>query len=121
MADISLTGQLQVATLVDRFFKEFGLTLRVYDGRSYAEPQLTLAQVRKRKAAVKNIVVSKNMHVGNLEEKIKEEYGLVVQFSGSDDSYLCNNEHTLYADQLFDQKKLGRKARKIAQQEKILK
>ena len=33
----SITGQIKVTTLKKRFLKEFGLTLRVYDGRSFAD------------------------------------------------------------------------------------
>ena len=52
------------------------------------------------------------MKVGNLETKFEEEFGLKVQVSGSDDSYLCKNDLTLNAAQQEDEKKLGRKARK---------
>ena len=100
-----------------RFFKEFGLTLRVYDGREFADPSQTLAQVRKKKGSGKDLSVAKNMKVGNLEDKFEEEFGLKVQVAGSDDSYLCKNELTLNAAQQEDEKKLARKERKAARQE----
>jgi hypothetical protein len=116
MAGLSITGQMKVSTLQDGFLKEFGLTLRVYDGRAFADPTQTLAQVRKKKGSGKDLSVAKNMKVGNLEDKIEEEFGLKVQVAGSDDSYLCDNNLTLNAAQQEDEKKLARKERKAARQ-----
>ena len=113
---ISITGQLKVSTLQSRFLKEFGLTLRIYDGRSFADTDQTLAQVRKKKGSGNDLSVAKNMKVGNLEDKFEEEFGLKVQVAGSDDSYLCDNDLTLNAAQQEDEKKLARKERKAARQ-----
>lgn len=111
---ISITGQLKVSTLQSRFLKEFGLTLRIYDGRSFADPDQTLAQVRKKKGSGNDLSVAKNMKVGNLEDKFEAEFGLKVQVAGSDDSYLCDNDLTLNQAQLEDEKKIERKDRKSA-------
>jgi hypothetical protein len=43
---------MKVSTLQEGFLKEFGLTLRVYDGRSFADPTQTLGQVRKKKGTL---------------------------------------------------------------------
>ena len=109
MAGLSITGQMKVSTLQEGFLKEFGLTLRVYDGREFADPSQTLAQVRKKKGSGKALSVAKNMKVGNLEDKFEDEFGLKVQVAGSDDSYLCKDELTLNAAQQEDEKKLARK------------
>ena len=119
MAGFSITGQMKVSTLKKEFLKEFGLTLRVYDGRTFAEPTQTISKVRIKKGSGKGLSVAKNMKVGNFEDKIQEEFGLKVQVSGSDDSYLCNNNLTLNAAQNNDKKKLDRKARKSARQGKF--
>ena len=116
MAGLSISGQMKVSTLQKGFLKEFGLTLRVYDGREFADPTQTLAQVRKKKGSGKGLSVAKNMKVGNLEDKFEEEFGLKVQVAGSDDSYLCKNELTLNAAQQEDEKKLARKEQKAARQ-----
>lgn len=116
MAGLSITGQMKVSTLQEGFLKEFGLTLRVYDGREFADPSQTLGQVRKKKGSGKALSVAKNMKVGNLEDKFEEEFGLKVQVAGSDDSYLCKDELTLNAAQQEDEKKLARKERKAARQ-----
>ena len=116
MAGFSITGQMKVATLQKSFLKEFGLTLRIYQGRSSADPTQTLAQVRKTKGTGKALAVAKNMKVGNLEDKFEAEFGLKVQVAGSDDSYLCDNDLTLNAAQQEDDKKVARKERKAARQ-----
>ena len=116
MAGLSITGQMKVSTLQEGFLKEFGLTLRVYDGREFADTGQTLSQVRKKKGSGKALSVAKNMKVGNLEDKFEEEFGLKVQVAGSDDSYLCKDELTLNAAQQEDEKKLARKERKAARQ-----
>ena len=93
------------------------MTLRVYDGRAFADPTQTLAQVRKKKGSGKDLSVAKNMKVGNLEDKFEDEFGLKVQVAGSDDSYLCKDELTPNAAQQEDEKKLARKDRKAARQD----
>ena len=105
----SITGQIKVSTLKKRFHKEFGLTLRVYDGRSFADEGQTIGQIRKKKGSG-DLSIKKNMKVGTLEEKIEEEFGIKVQIAGSDDSYLCKNELTLASAHEKDQKKINKKA-----------
>jgi hypothetical protein len=112
VAGFSITGQLKVSSLQTRFHKEFGLTLRIYDGRSFADPDATLAQVRKKKGSGKALSVAKNMKVGNLEDKIEAEFGLRVQVAGSDDSYLCDNDLTLNQAAQEDENKLARKEKR---------
>jgi len=77
----SITGQIKVATLKQRFLKEFGLTLRVYDGRSFADEGQTISQIRKKKGSG-DLSVRKSMKVGTLEEKIESEFGIKVQIAG---------------------------------------
>ena len=117
MAALSITGQLKVSTLQKKFLKEFGLVLRVYDGRALADTDQTLAQARKHKGSGSGLSVAKNMKVGNLERKFEVEFGLKVQVAGSDDSYLCNDDFTLNAAKLEDEKKLIRKVRKSLREE----
>jgi len=107
----SITGQIKVATLKKRFQEEFGLTLRVYDGRSFADEGQTISQIRKKKGSG-DLSVRKSMKVGTLEEKIESEFGIKVQIAGSDDSYLCENELTLASALEADKKKVSKKESK---------
>ena len=110
----SITGQIKVSTLKKRFNKEFGLTLRVYDGRSFADEDQTIGQIRKKKGSGE-LSIKKNMKVGTLEEKIEEEFGIKVQIAGSDDSYLCKNELTLSSAHEKGQKRINKKNKKTHQ------
>ena len=116
MAGLSITGQMKVGTLQKRFLEEFGLNLRVYDGRSFADETKTLAAVRKTSGTSNPLSVARNMKVGSLESKFLQEFGLKVQVSGSDDSYLCDDDLTINAAQIADEKKIARKERKEARQ-----
>lgn len=116
MAGLSITGQMKVGTLQKRFLEEFGLNLRVYDGRSFADETSTLAAVRKTSGTSNPLSVARNMKVGSLESKFLQEFGLKVQVSGSDDSYLCDDDLTINAAQIADEKKIARKERKEARQ-----
>jgi hypothetical protein len=113
MSTILLPGQTKVSTLQERFKSEFGLTLRVYDGRSFAEPDATIGQVRKKRGAP-SIDIRRNTKVGNLEDRFMEDFGIKVRIAGSDDSYLCDNDLTLAAALAEDERKLGRKATSAA-------
>ena len=117
MTDLKISGKMNVATLQKSFLKEFGLTLRIYDGREFADSSKSLAQVRKKKGTGQELTVAKNMKVETLENKFEEEFGLKVQVAGSDDSYLCKDNLTLNAAQLADEKKLARKDRKAGRQD----
>ena len=90
MAGLSITGQMKVSTLQEGFLKEFGLTLRVYDGREFADPTQTLGQVRKQKGSGKALSVAKNMKVGNRHHSLivnqvtwmTKDHGQILGFFG---------------------------------------
>tara|TARA_B100000780_G_scaffold271641_1_gene232785 strand:+ start:154 stop:999 length:846 start_codon:yes stop_codon:yes gene_type:complete len=114
---LNINGRMKVKTLKANFLEEFGLTLRVYDRRSFADPEATLASIRKGDSKGGEFSPRKNTKVGNLEDKIFEMFGLKTQVSGSDDRYLCDNDLTLNTAQQEDEKKIGRKELKKAGQE----
>ena len=111
MSDITITKKMKISTLQEGFLKEFGLTLRVYDGRSFAGSSQTLDQLSKR-AGGNVLSISKNMKVGNVEKKFDLGLGLKVEVAGSDNSYLCENELTLEAARQEDENRFVRKDRK---------
>ena len=47
MSDITITKKMKISTLQEGFLKEFGLTLRVYEGRSFASSSQTTATFAK--------------------------------------------------------------------------
>jgi len=109
---LNINGRIKVKTLKSDFKNEFGLTIRVYDGRSFADEDATLASIRKGDSTGGEFSPKRNTKVGNLEDKLMELFGLKTQVAGSDDSYLCNNDLTLSGALEEDEKKLGRKEKK---------
>jgi len=107
----TIIGQLKVGSLKKRFHDEFGLTLRVYEGREFANDDRSIAQIRK-KTGTGELAVRKSMKVGSLEEKILKEYGIKVQIAGGDDSYLCDDNLTLAGALEKDTKKSSKKKTK---------
>jgi len=111
---LNINGRMKVKTLRADFKKEFGLTLRVYDGRSFANDDSTLAAIRKGDSKGGEFGPRKNTKVGNLEDKIMDMFGIKTQVAGSDDSYLCDNDLTLSGALEADQKKMEKKSKKSA-------
>ena len=110
---LNINGRMKVKTLKSEFKDEFGLTLRVYDGRSFADDDATLASIRKGDSKGGEFAPKRNTKVGNLEDKIMDLFGIKTQVAGSDDSYLCDNDLTLTGAVEEDERILGRKLRKI--------
>ena len=113
---LNISGRMKVKTLKSQFKDEFGLSIRIYDGRSFADDDATLASIRKGDSKGGEFSPRKNTKVGNLEDKIEEMFGIKTQISGSDDSYLCNNDLTLKAALEEDVFKMERKEKKAAKQ-----
>jgi len=109
---LKIHGRMKVKTLKGEFKEEFGLTLRVYDGRSFADDEATLASLREKYIKSDDFAPKRNMKIGNFEKNMIELFGIKVQVSGSNDSYLCDNDLTLAGALEEDKKKLDRKVKK---------
>jgi len=102
-------GNLKVKDFKKSFFEEFGLSVRVYDGRSFADEDKTLASLGKGEISEVEFTSQKNMKIGNLESKILKNFGLKTQVTGSDDSYLCKDNLTLAEAKKKDTKRLEKR------------
>jgi len=109
---LNINGRMKVKTLRADFLEEFGLTLRIYDGRSFADEDATLASIRKGDSKGGEFAPKRNTKIGNLEDKIMDLFGIKTQVSGSDDSYLCNNDLTLSGALEEDNNIIGKRERK---------
>jgi hypothetical protein len=92
---LNIDGIMRVKTLKDQFKKEFGLTLRVYDGRKFADDDATLASIRKGDSKGGDFSPRKNTLIKNFEEKMIDLFGIRVQVAGKKDDYLCDNNISL--------------------------
>ena len=79
MADLSISGKMKVKTLKANFKEEYGSTLRVYNGKKFADDDATLASIRKEDAKGGEVKINGKMLVGNFEKKILEEFGIRIQ------------------------------------------
>jgi len=104
-----ITGQMKVKTLQANFKEEFGLTLRLYDGKSFADDSKTIAKIRSKEGSG-DLSVKRNMKVGNFEDKLKEEFGIKSQVAGSGNGYLCDDNLTLAKALEVDAKKVAKEA-----------
>ncbi|MDO5608248.1 MAG: hypothetical protein Q4G08_11440 [Capnocytophaga sp.] len=69
MADLVISGKVKIKTLKANFKKEFGSTLRVYNGQRFADDDATLASIRKGNAKGGEVKINGKMLVGNFEKK----------------------------------------------------
>jgi hypothetical protein len=92
---MKIDGRMKVKTLKEEFKKNFGLTLRVYNGNKFADDNATLASIRKNDAKGGEFSPRSNMKIGNFEDKMKELFGIKVQVASVNDEKLCNNDLTL--------------------------
>lgn len=116
---LNINGRMKVKTLKSDFKKEFGLNIRIYDGKKFADDDATLASIRKKDIKGGEFSPKKNTKVGNLEDKFMDLFGLKIQVTGSDDSYLCNNDLTLAGALEEDEKKMGKKKKSSADENQI--
>lgn len=77
---MKVSGRTTVGKFKELFKEEFGTSVRVYQGRKFADNSSTLASIRKDDAKIKgNVEIRGNMKVGNVEKLFLNEYGIVIQ------------------------------------------
>ena len=92
---LNISGNMKVKTLEKSFKEEFGLSLRVYNRNKNADDNATLASIRKGDTKGGELSLRTDIKIGNLENKVKELFGIKVQVATPDNSKLCNNDDTL--------------------------
>ena len=94
MATIDVHGNTRVKTLKKAFKQEYGVGIRVYKGKHFADDDATLASVRVGDPAGDDIKINANMKVGNLEKKFKDVLGVKIQIENKA-GQLADNKVTL--------------------------
>ena len=96
MADSSVSGRMKVKTLKERFKEAFGSTLRVYDGRSFADDEATVGSIAKETVKTGSEVSAHGRtKVDNFETAMRETYGIRIQVATPDDTELVDNDLSL--------------------------
>ena len=110
---LTINGRMKVKTLKNDFRNAFSLSLRVYDGRNFADDETTLASIREGDSkGTGDFAPRKNTKIQNFEEKMMQMFGIKTRVSGSDDSYLCKSHLTLAGAQEEDVKIMERRVKK---------
>ncbi|MCR4553794.1 MAG: hypothetical protein K5752_02605 [Succinivibrionaceae bacterium] len=78
---MKVNGRTTVGKLKSLFKDEFGIGVRVYNGKRFADDASTLASIRAEGDAKKSgdFEVRGNMKVGNAEKAFKEAFGVSIQ------------------------------------------
>ena len=98
--DFHLSPNLLIRTAQKKFSSNFRLTLRVYKGNQFADPDLTFAKLNKKtsaeiKSGQKDLIIKSSFKVGEFETLVKKHYGLKIQIADEFDRYLINDKYTL--------------------------
>ncbi|MCQ2049973.1 MAG: hypothetical protein MJZ22_03095 [Candidatus Saccharibacteria bacterium] len=90
--EIKIDGRLLVSTLAKNFKKEFGGTLRVYNGQKLCDGSEKVADIAKTTGSYE---CRSSKTVGGFEKDLMEKFGIKVQVASADDYVLALNEMTL--------------------------
>ena len=98
--DFHISPNMKVKTVQHNFKENFGLTLRVYKGKRFADPDSTINQLDKQtsadiKTTASDITIKAAMKLSDFEDKIKTTYGLTVQVADEFNRYIIKNHYTL--------------------------
>ena len=82
MAKLEITSTTTVKEFTDEFKKEFGATLRVYNGRSEADSDATLVSLGAKTGIVE---CRASRTVGSFVEMMQKDFNLKVKVRTTDD------------------------------------
>jgi hypothetical protein len=99
-ADFDIEPNQKVKTVQADFKNNFGLTLRVYKGKMFADPELTFAQLNQRTSKAVNwnaddLKIRANMTIKQVEDMVSDQFGLTIQVANEYDTYCVGNHYTL--------------------------
>jgi hypothetical protein len=93
MADIEITGRTKVKTLKNKFKKEFGSTLRIYNGIKFADDNATIGSIASKTVSNDADVKARgNTKVGTFIAKCKKHFGLKVRVADKTDKTLIPDD-----------------------------
>ncbi len=94
-ADFDITPSMKVKSLQTEFKKNFGVTLRVYNGVKFADGDKTLGSFKSTNTNAAGFKIKAKMTVDQVEDLFSSNFGLKVQVADKDDSHLLPNSITL--------------------------
>jgi hypothetical protein len=99
-SDFHLAPNKKIKTIQSEFKSNFGLTLRVYKGKMFADSEMTFAQLNSKttkdiNAQNSDLKILSNLKIGEFEELISAHYGVTIQVANEFNTYCINNKYTL--------------------------
>ena len=86
MAEFKIDGRMKVKKLKEDFFNEFGGVLRVYNGKSKADDDASLASIRSNDVAKGGELLCRgNRSVKSFKQEMWDIFGIKVQVATKDD------------------------------------
>jgi len=98
--DFHLAPNKKVSTIKAEFKENFGLSLRVYKGKQFADDGMTFAALNRKTrkeidAQAESLEIKASMTIGDFEKLVDEHFGLTVQVANEYDTYCVGNTYTL--------------------------
>lgn len=96
MAEVfKVTRASSVNSLKSQFKKDWGCTLRIYNGKKLAEGTAKISDLTKKTEFNGTLTLGARSRVGNVEDYFKKEFGITVQVANADNTKLAGNDMTL--------------------------
>ena len=98
--DFQIASNKKLKTIQAEFKDNFGLTLRIYKGKQFADPDLTIAGLNKKtsqdiQAKNDDLSIKASTKIGDFEKLIEKHFGLTIQVANEFDTYCVNDKYTL--------------------------
>ena len=94
-ADFDIHHNMKVKTLQAEFKKNFGVTMRVYNGVKFADPDKTLGSFKSSNTKAPELKIKAKMTVDDVEKKFESAFGLKIQIADKNNNHLLPNSITL--------------------------
>lgn len=91
---LRIIGQMKVRTLKAQFKTAFGVSIRVYKGKHFADDNATLASVRQPGTSGRAFEIHRNSAVKTVETAFLQNMGIIIQIEDAQGK-LANNNATL--------------------------
>jgi len=77
--ELKIDGRMKVGTLMKNFKETFGVGIRIYKGKRFADEEVTLSSIRDDDAKGGKVEIHGKTKVGNIEKMFKEQMGITIQ------------------------------------------
>ena len=94
-ADFDISGDMVIGDLRKKFHDTFKVSLRVYNGKRFADDTKTISSLKTKESDGKTFVVRAIHKVGDVEKQFMTHFGVTVQVADADNAKLLPDSNTL--------------------------